>query len=91
MIKPTKVNVSTYLNINLDKLAPELERDGGGIESEARKFTMFMGILHEKGVIDRKIVIPRSKLESTIKRNGKRKLQELATITPLGLWVFISV
>ena len=83
-----KVNVSTYLNINLDKLAPELERDGGGIESNARKFTKFMGILHEEGVVEQKYVIPRSKLESAIKRNGKRKLEELANRRPLGLRSF---
>ena len=70
-----------------DKLAPDLERDGGGIESKARNYTNLMGILHEEGIVDRKIVIPRSKLESAIKRDGKRKLQELASRTPLGLWV----
>ena len=84
-----KVNVSTYLNISLDKLAPELERDGGGMESKAHNYTKLLGVLHQEGIVDRKIVIPRSKLESAIKRDGKRKLQELASRTPLGLWVLL--
>lgn len=40
-VDTNKVNELTYLKSNLDKIAPDFERDAAGMESQARILTKF--------------------------------------------------
>ena len=84
-----KVNLTTFLKNakrGLEELAPELMRDGGGMESKARQFTGLCAVLKKAGYIkdDIDLVIPRSRLESACKRDGKKRLDELSKRSPIG-------
>ena len=86
-----RVTLSTYLPCKLDELAAELERDSAGMESQSRTITAFCGALHKKGILEKKYVIPRSRLESLVKRDGMKRIQNLADRRPKGLLCFTFV
>ena len=82
-----KVTVSTFLKCNLDGMAAELERDSAGMESTARSLTLFCKELHKCGYLEQPIVVPRSKLKSTRRRDGKKRLEALSTPSSSGWYI----
>ena len=83
-VESPKVNVSTYLNCRLDFMAGEIARAGVGAETLARVCTKLCEGLYENGKVDQRYVIPRSKLQSTLKRDGEKKIADLAKRKPEG-------
>ena len=83
-----RITLSTYLPCTLDDIAPELERDSAGAESQARTLTAFCGALHKSGLLKQKYVVTRSKIEGAKKRDGTRRIDELAKCQPKGLQKF---
>ena len=58
------------------------------MESQARSLTKFCDILHKSGYLKQKYVIPRSRLESIVKRDGEKRINGLAERRPQGLQRF---
>ena len=84
------MTVSTYLSTKLDTIAGELTRGGVGAETLARHYTTFLDCLYKDGKIDQRIVVPRSKIESTRKRDGDKRLKDLSNRKPVGKFNYFS-
>ena len=60
------------------------------MESQARAFTALFGVLHKNGIVEKKYVVPRSRLESSFRRDGHRRIEDLANRCPEGLHYYES-
>ena len=84
MASEKKVNVTTYFKGNLDGIAAEFERSGIGKEAIARTLTLCNLELYKQGYIDKPVVFPRSRIEGSVARDGKRRVAELSERSPVG-------
>lgn len=66
-----------------NEMALDFETDAVGMESQVRILTKFCGVLHKNGYLEHRFVILRSKLETSIKRDEKRRLNDLSNHFPI--------
>ena len=82
---PAKITVTNYLKTHLKAAAPEIARSDVGTAAMARFATAICKDLYDAGKLSEPIVVTRSKLESQIKIDGKKRLNDLSKRTIRGI------
>ena len=68
----------------LTNTVPQLARSNIGVETSSRLLTSFCLDLWQDGYIEEPLVFPKGKVESLLKRDGERRIADLAELKRQG-------
>lgn len=77
-----------YNNIPLENSGPVLAKLQSGSEDLARLLTAYNRDLFESGLLQKPLVVTANKIESAIRRDGAKRIQELSETVLKGIYSY---